>query len=446
MVSAVKKTRESLAGMTKLDDMSEAALKQFPCVLSCFGKTYDVTKWVDHHPGGALIRQYNGLDASDVFTIFHGDEGHLVLNRMTPISDSPIASTLDTKTQVYNQKLLTNFEQLRLKLIEDGYFKSNVVWHFVKVISTLMFMPLALYLMSMQYYFISAIAAGFFWQQLGWLGHDWCHHNTTNNRAFNNWAGVVWGNALQGFSSSWWKDRHNSHHAVTNIVDHDPDIDNIPMLAWAVSDIDRCPKWARSTLQYQAYYFLFLLPVLRLAWMANSVFFVIDMKSSSYKHYQKWFKAEALGLVFHYVATAIIVMQMPFKTALMWLAVSEGLAGFGIAIVVFFNHYSCEKYDESIAENFVNLQLLTTRNLTPGLITDWVCGGLNYQIEHHLFPTMPRHQLSKAAPMVIQFCKDNNVPYMSCGFPEGLGYVLTFLNDMGQIAKEKAEKDNKKMK
>ena len=348
MVSAVEKTKAELSGMTKLEDMGQAAAEQHPCVLSCFGKTYDVTKWVDHHPGGALIRQYNGLDASNVFTIFHGTEGHTVLKRMTPISDKPLPSTLDDATQAYNLKLLTNFEQLRLKLLDDGFFKARIDWHILKAITTFMFMPFALYLMAHEYYFLSAISAGFFWQQLGWMGHDYCHHNTTNSRAVNNWFGVLWGNMLQGFSSSWWKDRHNSHHAVTNIVDHDPDIDNIPMLAWAVSDIDRCPSWARSTLQYQAYYFLFLLPVLRLAWMMNSVFFVIDMKTSAYTSYRKWFMAEALGLVFHYTATLIIVMQMPFKTALMWLAVSEGLAGFGIAIVVFFNHYSCEKYDESI--------------------------------------------------------------------------------------------------
>lgn len=422
--------------MVKLRDLPDANAAKEKLQLSIEGKIYDITQWVDHHPGGSIIRQYNGLDASTIFKTFHGHEGNAVLSRMKPIGNGTFNHVDDMDPSVMNEniKLLNKFDEFTKRLQDEGYWKRNVPWHIYKIITTVGFLVLSVYLVFQEYYMLSAIAAGVGWQQLGWLGHDFCHHNTTENRNFNNIFGLFLGNVLQGYSSAWWKDRHNSHHAVTNIVEHDPDIDNIPMLAWDVSDIERCPEWAKSSLPYQAYYFLLLLPMLRLVWCLQSIFFVKDMQNSNFTFYNKWFAAEAAGLAIHWIGVSYILMQMPLTTAIAWFLISENMAGFGIAIVVFFNHYSCEKYDTKIASNFVKLQLMTTRNMSPGVITDWICGGLNYQVEHHLFPTMPRHNLAKASHEVMKFCKENNLPYMCCGFWEGLGYVLSYLNDIGAIA------------
>jgi len=172
--------------------------------------------------------------------------------------------------------------------------------------------------------------------------------------------------------------------------------------------------------------------------MAGSIFFVHDMKTSMYQRYRQDYVLEAIGLTLHYLWSAAVFVQYPtWSTMLMAMAVSELLAGFGIAIVVFFNHYSCEKYDPVLADNFVCLQLYTTRNMTPGLWTDWICGGLNYQVEHHLFPTMPRHNLYRCSKKVKQFCKSHNLPYLCSDFTEGLQYVLDYLGNMGQICQER---------
>jgi len=82
------------------------------------------------------------------------------------------------------------------------------------------------------------------------------------------------------------------------------------------------------------------------------------------------------------------------------------------------NHYACEKFikEDGRKANFLTIQLETTKNIAPSIITDWICGGLNYQIEHHLFPTLPRHNLSKIKPIIEDFCKQNNLPYMSESF------------------------------
>jgi len=162
------------------------------------------------------------------------------------------------------------------------------------------------------------------------------------------------------------------------------------------------------------------------------------MNKSRYKRWNGDYTLEAIGLGIHWLCVLIILYCLPsWGWMITWFLVSEFLSGFGIGIVVFFSHYSCEKYPSSLASNFVCLQLWTTRNMTPGILTDWICGGLNYQIEHHLFPTMPRHNLSRATLKIKAFCKENNLPYLCSDFYEGLLKVLHFLNSIGQIAKER---------
>ncbi|CAN0287824.1 unnamed protein product, partial [Hapterophycus canaliculatus] len=87
-----------------------------------------------------------------------------------------------------------------------------------------------------------ALLMAVFWQQCGWLAHDFLHHQQVfKNRAYGDLAGVFWGNLMQGFSVGWWKNKHNTHHAVPNLHessadahDGDPDMDTMPVLAWSL--------------------------------------------------------------------------------------------------------------------------------------------------------------------------------------------------------------------
>jgi len=82
--------------------------------------------------------------------------------------------------------------------------------------------------------------------------------------------------------------------------------------------------------------------------------------------------------------------------------------------------------------------------MTPGFFTDWICGGLNYQIEHHLFPTIPRHRLSTLSSRVKQFCQDHELPYLSDDFSGGLWKVLAYLNSVAQIAKKRLVEERRR--
>jgi len=269
-------------------------------------------------------------------------------------------------------------------------------------------------------WFISAILLGIGYQQSGWLGHDFCHHQVFKKRKLNNFFAYLTGNVLAGFSVNWWKDRHNTHHAATNILDGDPDIDNLPLFSWSEKDLHRAAEYplAEIILPYQQYYFLIFTPFLKLIWGFQSVFWLKDDTTQN-NSYLKSRRAEFITLGIHWGCLfALVFMYVPWKAWLLYILLSEFIGGAGIALVVFMNHYACEKYVKEDGKNndFIRNQLETTKNITPGIITDWICGGLNYQIEHHLMPTIPRHNLSKVRPMVMEYCKQNNVPYLTQDF------------------------------
>ena len=113
------------------------------------------------------------------------------------------------------------YRELRLKLIDMGAFNSSKLFYLYKCCFNLAMLAVA---MSMVYFsastsvhFASAIVLGLFWQQCGWLAHDFLHHQVFKKRKYGDLAGVIIGDFFQGFSMQWWKNKHNGHHAVPNL-------------------------------------------------------------------------------------------------------------------------------------------------------------------------------------------------------------------------------------
>jgi fatty acid desaturase len=78
--------------------------------------------------------------------------------------------------------------------------------------------------------------------------------------------------------------------------------------------------------------------------------------------------------------------------------------------------------------------VLTSRNVHGNWLTDFALGGLNYQIEHHLFPSMPRPSLRRAQALVVAFCADLDVPYAQTSLVESYALALGHLASVGKLA------------
>jgi len=390
---------------------SRVDYKNQPCRITINNQVYDCTLFKEHHPGGdEIMMKYHDKDATEVFYAFHGEEGFAKLKNMK-----------STPSQGPNEvsKSILEFRKLRERLIEEGYFKSNPLWQIYKTTETVGLGILGLILTYFGHWLIGAILLGTSYQQLGWLGHDYSHQQVFPNRKLNNFMAYIIGTVLSGYSVNWWKERHNSHHAITNVLEGDPDVDNLPLFVWSKDDIVRMPTMAVSEkmIPYQHYYFIPFTFFLKLIWNLQSVVFV---QSSHNRHLNKVAGYEQLCVVLHYTWIFLVLYFLlpTWTAALLFFVITEGIGGAFIANVVFMNHYAMQQltWNQGVQADFLQLQLATTRNVDPSLFMNWFCGGLNLQIEHHLFPTMPRHNLLLVKPIVEQFCKENNLPYSTLPF------------------------------
>jgi len=297
---------------------------------------------------------------------------------------------------------------------------------------------------SLFMHFVGALIMGLFWQQCGWLAHDFLHHQVFKNRLYGDLMGIIIGDFFQGFSVQWWKSKHNSHHAVPNLhasvqgaCDGDPDIDTMPILAWTLkmAESAKDSENGRFLIKWQSVFYFPVLLFARLAWAHQSWVFVwggagqhsvegasIDRKKMKYPVLEK------TGLILHYVATLWILSHMSLSHAIMYFIVAQTSCGLFLATVFGLGHNGMSVYPADQRPDFWKLQVTTTRNVTSNLFVDWFCGGLQYQVDHHLFPMLPRHNLKTVHTLVESFCKEQGVTYHEADMYNGTIEVLSHLS------------------
>mmetsp|Transcript_10084 Transcript_10084/g.14233 ORF Transcript_10084/g.14233 Transcript_10084/m.14233 type:complete len:371 (+) Transcript_10084:90-1202(+) len=281
-------------------------------------KVYDVSNWHDH-PGGHVIFTHAGDDFTDIFAAFHPSDAlrHLENFYIGELAESSI----DLKPE--KQK---NFEkayrELRSKLIVSGMFKSNKMYYAYKCLSNLMIWAFGCLCVlksdSFSVHMFGAFLLALFWQQCGWLSHDFLHHQVFKNRTYGDYAGVFWGNVCQGFSVGWWKNKHNTHHAVPNLHescpdahDGDPDIDTMPVLAWSLkmASTASSTKLGQFFVKYQSILYFPILLIARISWLMQSFTYAFGLgegiwESKGSEDARRNFplkNAERLGLLVHYL-------------------------------------------------------------------------------------------------------------------------------------------------
>lgn len=387
------------------------------------GKVYDVSNWADSHPGGRVIYTYAGKDATDVFAGFHSSTSWTRLKAL-------YVGDLQDQDETMSP-LLADFRSLRRTLLQKGLFRSSKRYYMWKTSSTFSILAAALVVLfkyheSMVGIVASAVLLGVFWQQGGWLAHDFLHHQVFRHRSFNTVAGYFIGNVALGFSVDWWKSKHNVHHAAPNELDEnhhavDPDIDTLPLLAWSNEMVATVSNAAhRGLLRMQHYFFFPILSLARFSWCEQSVSHNL---SPANKDGSKRGWEELVLLAVHYSwYLGTVFTMLPFLKALLFVVLSQMTAGLLLSIVFVQSHNGMEVYSDQ--KDFITAQVVSTRDITAGTWNDWFTGGLNYQIEHHLFPTLPRHNLAKVRQAVQQLCERHGLHYETCGMATGTWRVL----------------------
>ena len=270
---------------------------------------------------------------------------------------------------------------------------------------------------------LNTILFSFITGQFGFVMHDSGHRQMFRRPWVNTLVGMLHANLLLGISYGAWVRKHNQHHAHPNHVDLDPDID-IPVIAFSEEQALAKRGVARWIVTYQAFFFL---PLLCLQATSMQLSAVMALVADPPRH--RWSER---GLV---AAYWLLNLGLPLwllgpQATLVILAIRQTLSGIYLASVFAPNHKGMPLIDEHSELDFLRTQVITSRNIKAHPLTDFWYGGLNYQIEHHLFPTVPRANLRQLQAIIKAFCAERGISYYETSAAQSYREILSYLHQV----------------
>ncbi|MCW6037268.1 acyl-CoA desaturase [Spirulina subsalsa FACHB-351] len=239
--------------------------------------------------------------------------------------------------------------------------------------------------------------------QFYFFAHDAGHYSLSKRKIINFLVGEFSMSFLGGGSFHFWQHKHNLHHRYCNEEKNDPDVEALFVKFYADDTTER-PGWIRWIVKNQAVLVWFLamfhnFDYLRLSWLYIA------------KHPKLCRREMVLAplhfCVYFFLPAVILGWQIAVVNYLFITAVT------GILLVKLFavNHIGMPTVPPNHNLSFLEQQVITSRNvLVPRWFDDYF-GGLNYQIEHHLFPWVPISRYRGASPVVKAFCQQHGIPY-----------------------------------
>ncbi len=278
-----------------------------------------------------------------------------------------------------------------------------------------------------------AAALGIIFTQMAFMAHEAAHRQIFASGPVNDRAARVLANLIVGISYSWWMNKHNRHHANPNIMGKDPDID-MEVLSFEEETASRKRGLGALWTRNQGYMFF---PLLLLEG--------VNLHVTSWKTVlgkgrveKRWVEIAMLGLRMG-AYLAIVFIFLPVGMAFAFIGIH--MAVFGVYMGASFapNHKGMPVLPRDSKHDFLSKQVLTSRNIRGGPFMSHFMGGLNYQIEHHLFPNMPRPHLRKARELVRAHCREHDIKYTETTLMKSYGIVVQYLNRVGLAARDPFE-------
>lgn len=275
------------------------------------------------------------------------------------------------------------------------------------------------------YVLVVAAFLGLVGVQSGFIGHDAGHRQISSRPMVNHLVGLTHANLAIGMSYGYWVSKHNAHHSHPNDVDRDPDVAPGPF-AWTTEQAVGSRGPLRWFARHQG---LLFFPITLLEGFNMHVFSVRNLRSKAVRYR----RTETILLLAHFAGYlgAVFLILSPLR-AVEFIAVQQGLFGLYLGCAFAPNHKGMAMpVPGGDPEGFAARQVLTTRNIVGGRLVSIAFGGLNYQIEHHLFPTMPMRSLRRVQPLIREFCGDNGYPYTETTTLASYRMVVRYLRAVG---------------
>ena len=320
-------------------------------------------------------------------------------------------------------KLLDSVQQAGLMKRRYGYYavKSSLMVLAVAGIVTGMIL-----LGSSWLQLIFAVALGLVVAHFGFLGHDAAHRQIFQSNKANQRAGLVLGTLFSGMSLTWWNGKHNKHHNAPNQIGKDPDIAPSVLHFYPQEEQPGQSRFLAFFRRNQGWLFFPLLTLEGINLHAQSIITSVTRRSGKRQ------PVEMAILAVRWVAyLALVFLVMDFGQAWAFLGLQVAVVGVYLGCTFAPNHKGMPILPPDAKVDFLRRQVLMSRNIISNRFTTFAMGGLNYQIEHHLFPSMPRPNLRRAQAIIKPFCIDNGVSYTETTLRKSYGIVVRYLNMVG---------------
>ncbi|OWM64293.1 delta(8)-fatty-acid desaturase 2 [Punica granatum] len=403
-------TSEELKGHNKPGDLW----------ISIQGKVYDVSDWGKIHPGGeGPLLTLAGQDVTDAFIAYHPGSAWHYLDRMF---------TGYTLEDFEVSEVSKDYRRLMVEFSKSGIFEKkghHVMYSFISV-AVMLFAAVygVLRSDSTLVHLGCGCLLGLLWILSAYIGHDSGHSQVTPSPKTNKIVQLISGNCLTGISIAWWKWTHNQHHIACNSLDNDPDLQHIPVFAVSNRFFSSLTSRfygrkltfdsvARFLVSYQHWTFYPVMCFGRINLFIQT-FLLLFSKRPVPDRALNFF-----GLLVFWTWFPLLVSCLPnWPERIMFV-----LASFVVTalqhIQFCLNHFSGDVYVGAPSGNdWCEKQTHGTIDISCSKWMDWLFGGLQFQLEHHLFPRLPRGQLRKIAPIARELCKKHNLPYRNPGFWE----------------------------
>lgn len=443
-VKSVKITTKDFTPATKnvtytLQDV-HAGIASGQQLLMFRDKVYNVSNFMKKHPGGELCMFHLiGKDATDHMTAFHPTH---ILEDMLPrfevgIYKGPKKTATEERVHNLFQKLVKDVHEMNYEETDFGFFGFLLFRYFVVWAGAI---AAVLYLPKWWNAVVGGVMMAATWQQVAFFCHDAGHNGISHNRHKDYTIAVVLASFFGGLSMGWWKDSHNVHHIITNHPHHDPDIQHLPVLAPSpeffkniystyhkrVLPFDAVAK-ALVPYQYIGFWFGNLFGRFVLYGFSWEFLFKNKQEARPYRY------LEISGILSFFCWYGSLVSTFnDWHVGLAFVLISHLCASI-LHLQIQISHVSMDMECLECDEHFATKALRTTMDVDCPEWFDFFHGGLQFQVIHHLFPRIPRHNLRKIKPLVEKFAKDTGVlTYETHTFTESSGIVHSAMHKVAQ--------------
>lgn len=344
-------------------------------------------------------------------------------------------------------KIIEKYRLLHQRIWDEGLYECNYWAYAIECCRYTLLFCLMCVCLYFEQYFLGAFFLGAMWHQLVFAAHDAGHMGITHSFHVDTVLGIIIADFIGGLSLGWWKRNHNVHHIVTNAPEHDPDIEHMPLFAVShrllgslrSTFYERVMTYnavAKVLLRIQTWTYYPFLAFGRFNLYFLSWDFLIAGRGPR-KGPAAWHRwLELVGQVFFWTwfGYGILYKTIPDNWSRFTFVMVSHITSSPLHVQIVLSHFAMSTVDLGPQESFAQKMLRTTMDVDCPEWLDFFHGGLQFQVIHHLYPRVPRHNLRRTQKLVQEFCNEVGIPYALYGFANSNQRVIGRLAEVSRQA------------